>query len=72
MKDLESVAFGVAIAGSEVLAECLFNGTLTEQKIDDTSFSCIEVVQKHTGASREEAKSALARACAKIKDRSCN
>lgn len=72
MKDLESVAFGVANAGSTILAEYMVAGTLTSQKVVDTAQSCVDTVRAHTGVSFSEAEAALDRAFARIKDRNCN
>ena len=72
MNDLDSVAFGVANAGAILLANAMRDGSLSEQKVIDTSLGCVEVVRARTGVTIAEAEAALARATARILDRDCN
>jgi hypothetical protein len=63
--DIESYAFGVMNAGAELVAS-------GEVSVDDMTLALVDAVQRRFSVTFAEAEGALVRACAKMKDRSCN
>lgn len=64
--DLESVAFGMMLAGTSMVR----SGEISDT--DTLADALVDALQRRMGVSEFEAQAALARACRKMKDRSCN